>query len=96
MQQDLLTNQAAEYEKLKQDQLRGYTSDLSQYATALENWQTSQETAIAAGENYLQAAVDYYGSSFQGNAFSRLLGMVGIMLILFGLLVLVLKFKKPR
>ena len=96
LQQDLLTNQAAEYEKLKQDQLRGYTSDLSQYATALENWQTSQETAIAAGENYLQTVVDYYGSSFQGNAFSRLLGMVGIMLILFGLLVLVLKFKKPR
>jgi ABC-type multidrug transport system ATPase subunit/pSer/pThr/pTyr-binding forkhead associated (FHA) protein len=95
-QQDLLDSQQAEYENLTQDQLRQYTADLSQYAQTLENWQSNRQVAVAAAENQLQVAVDYYGSSFQGNAFTRWLGMGGILLVLFGLLVLILKLKEPR
>ena len=95
-QQDLLNNQMAEYESLRQNQLRRYNSDLSQYALVLENWQTNREKVITAGESSLQVVVDHYGASFQGNVFSRWLNMVGILLVLFGLLVGVLKLKEPR
>ena len=96
MAQDLLNNQKAEYDKLYQDQLRQYASDLSQYAQALEQWQGSRLNAVANAENSLQVVVDNYGESFQGNVFTRWLGMGGIMVVLFSLLILVLKSKDPR
>ena len=40
--------------------------------------------------------MDYYGSNFQGNAFTRWLGMGGILVVMAGLLVLILKLKDPR
>ena len=95
-QQAQLDAQKADYENLTRDQLGQYVSNLSQYAQALEKWQASRESSVIGAENSLQVAVDYYGSNFQGNAFTRWLGMGGIMVVMVGLLVLVLKLKDPR
>ncbi len=94
-QQAQLDSQKADYENLTRDQLGQYVSSLSQYAQALEKWQAGRESSVIEAETSLQVAVDYYGSNFQGNALIRWLGMGGILLVMVGLLVLVLKLKDP-
>ena len=95
-QQAQLDSQKVDYENLTRDQLSQYVSNLSQYAQALEKWQAGRESSVVGAEYSLQVAVDYYGSNFQGNAFSRWLGLGGILVVMVGLLVLILKLKGPR
>ena len=92
----MIDGQRTAYELAVHNQLSGFVSDLSQYSQALEKWQANRENSVTAAENSLQVAVDYYGSNFQGNAFTRWLGMGGILLVMVGLLVLIIKLKEPR